>query len=251
MKTITVANFKGGVAKTISAANIAHILTAQHGKRILLVDNDPQGNLSRLFNLYDYDNYSIADVFAIPAIEPDDLIAATAYERLDLIPANLALIGTHDAHVETSGMLGDYLEALSDSYDYCVIDNAPTAGIYLLRALAASDEVLIPVSIDQFSIDGLTELLEQINGAAAALQRDISVAGAFITNFQSTKAQRSGAEWLRANAGIRVFETVIRRSAKVTESTIYKLPLSVHSPRSNPAKDYAALVDEYLGGGNG
>jgi chromosome partitioning protein len=247
MKTISIANFKGGVAKTISAANIAHILAERHGARVLLIDNDPQGNLSRLFNLYDYDSYSIADAIMTDT-SPDDVIAATAYELLDLIPANLTLIQTWAHSIELTAYR-DFLAQVADRYDYCIIDNAPTAGHYLTRALAASDTVLIPVTLDQFALDGLAELIEQINNVAELPQCNVKIAGAFITNYQATNAQRAGADWLRANATIPVFATFIRRSAKVTETTITKLPIIKHSPRSNPAKDYAALVDEIVNGG--
>jgi chromosome partitioning protein len=249
MKTISIANFKGGVAKTVSAANIAHILAVQYGKRVLLVDNDPQGNLSRLFNLYDYDSLSITEAITAPhAAGLDDVIAPTEYERLDLIPANLTLIQTGETRSSAGASYSGFLDKVADRYDYCIIDNAPTAGIYLTRALAASDEVLIPVTIDQFAIDGLSELSEQVNGVAKAAQRDTLIAGAFITNYQQTNAQRAGVEWLRNNANIRIFTTVIRRSVKITESTIYKRPVTALAPRSNPAKDYAALVCEYLNG---
>jgi chromosome partitioning protein len=248
MKTLSVANFKGGVAKTISAANIAHILAAKHDKRVLLIDNDPQGNLSRLFNLYDYDSYSIADVINDKA-NGDIAIGNTAFERLDIVPANLSLSITENRVRDK--VYSEFLATIAERYDYCIIDNAPTAGIHLTRALIASDEVIIPVTIDQFAIDGLSELTEQIALVEEYANHNIKIAGAFITNFQKTKAQISGAEWLRANADIRIFDTQIRRSAKVTESTIHKLPLLAFSPRSAPAQDYDALVTEYLNGGGG
>lgn len=130
MKTISIINMKGGCAKTVSSISIAHIMAADYGARVLLVDMDKQGNTSKFFGLYGYEAASIADILTIKGFDAAEAVRETAYERLHVIPANMRLlIANRDILLDVSRpqqtRLKRALDALGGAYDYCIIDCAP------------------------------------------------------------------------------------------------------------------------------
>jgi len=253
MKTISVINLKGGVAKTISAVNIAHILAVIHGKRVLLVDNDKQGNASKMFGLHSYASRSIAEVMVERSPNLDEIIAHTGYPNLDIIPANMNLLRANlqvllDSSRPQQTRIRAALNGVSERYDYCIIDNAPDINISTINALVASDDVLIPVKIDKFAFDGLAELKEQIDNTREELNPAINLKGCFITCYQRNEVNKQGEEWMQKQQDFPVFKTHIRKTEKVDESTFAAAPIIEYSPRCGAAMDYKRLVAEYLEG---
>lgn len=251
MKTISVINLKGGVAKTISAVNIAHILAVVHGKRVLLVDNDKQGNASKMFGLHSYEHPSMAEVMTDRNVNLHEIIAHTAYENLHVIPANMNLLRANlqvllDSSRPQQTRLRTALKNVSDQYDYCIIDNAPDINISTINALVASDDVLIPVKIDKFAFDGLAELKEQIDNTREELNPNINLKGCFVTSYQRNEVNKQGEEWIQSQSDFPVFQTHIRKTEKVDESTFATTPIIEYSRRCGAAMDYISLVDEYL-----
>lgn len=251
MKTISVINLKGGVAKTISAANIAHIMATMHGKRVLLVDNDKQGNISKMFGLHSYNSRTVAELLTDREAEIHDIIKPTQYKSLDVIPANMTLLKANlQVLLDTSRPQQTRLRAafkrISDEYDYCVIDCAPDINISTINALVASDDVIIPIKIDNFAFDGLAELKEQIDIVRDDLNPSLTLRGCFITSYQNNDVNKQGENWLRENNEYPVFNTHIRRTAKVDESTFANLPIVEYSRWCGASRDYIALVSEYL-----
>ena len=251
MVTISIINLKGGVAKTLSAVNMAHILATVHSKRVLLVDNDKQGNASKMFGLHSYEEMSVAEVLTEKAPDMGEIIAPTRYENLDLIPANMNLLRANlavmvDNTRQRETRFRKAFRAVSGSYDFCIIDNAPDINISTINALVASDDVIIPLKIDKYAFDGLAELKEQIEDTRDDLNPRLRLAGCLITCFQRTDADRQGEEWLRSQPEYPVFDTHIRYSEKVTESTFSESPIAEYSRRSGAAMDYIAFVREYL-----
>lgn len=251
MKTISVINLKGGVAKTISAVNIAHILAVVHKKRVLLVDNDKQGNASKMFGLHSYSSPGIAEVMIERNSNTNDIIAPTPYKGLDVIPANMNLLRANlqvllDSSRPQQTRLRAALNGVSEQYDYCIIDNAPDINISVINALVASDDVLIPVKIDKFAFDGLAELKEQIDNTREELNPGIHLKGCFVTCYQRNEVNKQGEEWLHNQKDFPLFRTHIRKTEKVDESTFAAAPIIEYSRRCGAAMDYIALVNEYL-----
>lgn len=251
MKTISVINLKGGVAKTISAVNVAHILAVVHGKRVLLVDNDKQGNASKMFGLHSYDAPSIAEVMTERDLDLSNVIIPTQYKGLDVIPANMNLLNANlrvllDTTRQQQTRLRNALKQAEDQYDYCIIDNAPDINISVINALVASDDVLIPVKIDKFAFDGLAELKEQIDNTKDELNPNITLRGCFVTCYQRNEVNKQGEEWLHSQKEFPLFQTHIRKTEKVDESTFAATPIVEYSRRCGAAKDYMNLVSEYL-----
>jgi chromosome partitioning protein len=251
MKTISIINLKGGVAKTISAANIAHILAEIHKKRVLLADCDKQGHISKMFGLHSYDNPSIAELLTARDTNIREIIAPSRYAALDIIPANMTLLKANlevllDAGRPQQTRLKAAFKGIADEYDYCVIDCAPDLNMSTINALAASDDVLIPIKIDKFAFDGLAELKEQIDNTREELNPALTLRGCFVTLYQNNDVNRQGEAWLREQYDYPVFNTHIRRTEKVDESTFAGTPITEYSRRCGAARDYIALVAEYL-----
>ena len=252
MKVISVINLKGGVAKTISSANIAYILAEVHGYKVLMIDNDKQGNLSKFYNLHSYDKKGIEEVMTSRNIDVKDIIQHTAYENLDIITANMNLLKANlevllDQVRPQQTRIKKALEEIQDKYDFCIIDNAPDINISTINALVASDDVLIPIKIDDFAFDGLNELIEQIENTKEDLNPKLTLKGCFVTQYMKNDVNIQGEEWLNSQSKYPVFKTHIRRTEKVDESTFAKMPIVEYSKRCGATKDYIALVDEYLG----
>lgn len=253
MKVLSIMALKGGVAKTISAINIAHILATVHLKRVLLVDNDKQGNASKFFKAHSYDAPSIADVLTVKGFNIADAIKGAGYLNLDILPANMNLLRANkeillDCSRPQQTRLKKALEAVADVYDYVVIDNAPDLNMSVINALVACDDVMIPVKIDQFAFDGLAQICDQIEDVRE-FNPDIRLVGSFITMYQKNNVNREGERflmWQDEAQGIPTLNTVIRKTVKVDETTFAGVPLLVYAPRSTATQDYVALVKEYL-----
>ena len=222
MKVLSIINLKGGVAKTISSVNMAHILAAVKGFKVLLIDNDKQGNASKIMNRHSYDHKGTAEVMTQRGIDPAEVIQHTDFEGLDIITANMNLLTANlevmlDQSRPQQTRFKKFLDGLQNEYDYCIIDNAPDINISTINALVASDDVMVPITIDDFAIDG----------------------------HNGTGADTQGEEFLKT-LEYPVFDTHIRKTPKMKPSTFERLPIILYSPRCGASADYKALVEEWL-----
>ena len=252
MKTYSIINLKGGVGKTISAINLAYNLTAG-GKSVLLIDCDKQGNTSKFFGLYGYKGYSLTDVLTQKAFTTENAITPNVLQGLDVIPANMSLLRANreilmDMARPQQTRLSRALETMDVyTYDYCIIDCAPDINMATINALVASDAVLVPVLLDKFGLDGLGELIDQVEDLRDAFNPRLHMAGCFVTNMRRDGATAGGMEWLREHSPVHVFQTAIRSTVRVVETTYAGKPLSLYAPKSTAAKDYEALTREIFG----
>lgn len=250
MRIISVINMKGGCGKTVSSINIAHILTAEHGAKVLMIDMDKQGNTSKFFDIYGYEAESVADVLTVKGYNTADAVQSTRFENLDVIPANMRLLLANrevllDATRPQQTRLKRAMETLGGRYDYCVIDCAPDINMGTINALVASDDVLVPVSIDKFAFDGLGELIDQIENLQD-FNSKLKITGCFVTMLRRDKVNAGGLAWLRENCPMPMFDTAIRATVRVGETTYTGEPLMIHAPNSTATQDYRALVRELL-----
>lgn len=250
MKTIAIINMKGGCAKTTTAINMAYILANDYSKRVLVIDNDKQGNLSKACGVWGYDGKSIADVFTGEA-EMADVIRRTQNPNLHAVPANMHLLTANlavakDEEREQAYILRKQLEKVSDSYDYCIVDCPPDINVSVINVLAAADEVIIPIKIDGYAFDGMNELEEQMQNAKK-LNPKLKFKGCLVTMYYNREVCRQGEAWLQ-NQRYPVFGTHIRRTEKADEVTFTNVSLMEYSPRSGAAKDYKTFVKEYMEG---
>ena len=190
MRTVAFINLKGGTGKTVSAANMAHILAAVHKRKVLLVDADKQGSASRYFSVYgEHDGTAV--LLMDPERDPTGLIYPSGYYGLDVITSNMDLYSTDrelwadedDNHVMD---LRRALDRVRNDYDFCIIDNGPAADIITLNVLAAADDVLIPIRPDEFSFSGLLDLVDQVK-SVQAINPGLGIAGTFFTRSEERR----------------------------------------------------------------
>lgn len=252
MKTLSIINLKGGVAKTISSVNMAHILAAVHGKKVLLIDNDKQGNASKILSRHSYEKPGVSEIMTDRNVDMAAVIQKTDYEGLDIVTANMNLLKANlevllDQSRPQQTRFKRALKQVAGQYDFCIIDNAPDINISTINALVASDDVMIPVTIDDFALDGLAELKEQIDNTREDLNPELRFCGCFVTQYDRlNEADQQGEEYLKALEEYPVFDTHIRRTAKMKPSTFAREPILLYSSRCGAAQDYKKLVEEYL-----
>lgn len=257
MKTIAIINLKGGVGKTTTAINMAALLAVRHCKNVLLIDNDPQGNTSQFFSCYKGWDQTCGAAEIINGEMPGRYFRKIGTEKakyvagIEIINANISLLAADNVlRASTERQDNRYRKFLSDKsvkhvYDYCIIDNPPSLLMCTINALCAADEVIIPVTLDNWALDGVETITEQIE-QLHALNKNLKIAGILLTNYKKSLENETAEKWLRENCKYKVFDTKIRRSDKVTEATYYKKPLDEYSPRSAAAVTYWQFVKEYL-----
>lgn len=253
MKTIAVINLKGGVGKTTTAVNMAALLAGRHNKSVLLIDNDPQGNTSQFFECYESWSGICGAAEILNGVQPGRYFRSVGNNQneIELINANISLLGADNAlRASTERQDNRYraflsAESVRQQYDYCIIDNAPALLMCTVNALCAADEVIIPVTLDNWSLDGVETITEQIE-QLKVLNKKLTIAGILLTNYRKSLENGAAEKWLRENCKYKVFDTQIRRSDKVTEATYYKKPIDQYSPRSAAAVTYRRFVNEYL-----
>lgn len=249
MRIISLINLKGGVGKTTTAINMAVILAKIYRQRVLLIDNDVQANVSKYFDLHDYDAPSMAEIYQINATFHDIIWdAAIPGLPLDIAPTNMNMDAAlteliKDPERDQITILKSHLEHMKDSYDFCIIDNPPGVGINILNALVASNDVIIPIKIDKNSLDGMQELVE-IAEEMKQFNPDMESIKCLVTMY--CKDMYAGDVVLR-RSDYDVFRTRIRYSRKVDAWTFEKgSGLLTYSPRSAACIDFKIFVKEYL-----
>ncbi len=227
MRVLSVINLKGGVAKTISSVAIAHLL-AEQGHSVLLVDNDKQGDASRGLRRRDEDGAGIDEVMTARRPDMGKLIQHTDFPGLDIITANMKLLKANlevmlDQTRQQQTRLKKALQQVEDRYNFCIIDNAPDINISTINALVASHDVIVPLEVDDNTTEGLAELVEQFDSTREDLNPRLNFRGCFFTKFDKrNEAHAQGAAQLEAAGKYPVFQTKIRTSRKVSESTLFQ-----------------------------
>lgn len=252
MKIVSIASLKGGVAKTTTTVNMAYILWKYHGKRLLVVDNDKQGNCSKSFQRYnDDDEQTVSRMLSTESLDMREIIKNTNYDGIDIITANTGMIKacmelSFNQTVPQQLYFKNALKQIADEYDYCIIDNAPNVDVAVINSLACADSVVIPITVDQYALDGLTILLEQIEIVKKYFNNDLRVAGCLITAYRKDVNVDVEVEELYEK-GLKVFDTKIKRTdGKIVQSTFTGVPVVELSSRCGASRSYRKFVEEFL-----
>lgn len=249
-KIITFANQKGGVGKTTSAVNIAAEAGAM-GKKVLLVDNDPQGNASSAVGIFDKRNLKYSIYTSI--IEPSTVresIKKTPFENLDVMPSNINLAGAEIEIIEFNDRhkrLKQALDQIKDDYDYIFIDCPPTLGLLTVNALVASDGVIIPMQCEYFALEGLAQLSVSIKRVKQMYNPCLELVGILITMYNGRlNLSIQVLSELKKYYSDKLFKTVVSRNVRLSEAPSYGKPIKYFDRFSKGAQAYTDITKEIL-----
>ena len=249
-KAIAIFNQKGGVGKTTTNINLATCL-ASIGKRILIMDIDPQGNTTSGMGIAKKGlEYTIYDVLISEDLDPRDAIINIGIPNLWILPASSALAGAEIELVELEGReqrLKGALERIKDDYDYIFIDCPPSLGLLTINSLTAVDSVLIPIQCEFYALEGVSQLMSTIELVRRNLNPDLEVQGVILSMFDGrTNLSIQVVEEVKKYFKNKVYSTVIPRNVKLAEAPGFGLPITYYDPNSKGADAYREFAEEFL-----
>ena len=247
-KIISVANQKGGVGKTTTTINLSTML-AKKGKKVLLIDADPQGNATSGVGAEKDVEFSTYDIL-VSDTEMEEAIEETIIKNLLVCPSNINLAG---AEVELVSMMSreqrlkEKLDEIKDQFDYIFIDCPPSLGLITLNSFTASDSVLIPVQCEYFALEGIMQLLNTITQARKNLNPKLEIEGVVLTMLDSrTNLGLEVVENVRGFFRERVYDTIIPRLIRLTEAPSHGKPIANYDPTSRGTEAYINLAKEVI-----
>jgi chromosome partitioning protein len=249
-KIIVVGNQKGGTGKTTTAVNLSAAL-ADLGKKVVLVDMDPQGNATSGVGVNKNEIKSSAYEVLLHKVPASKAIIKTTITNLDVIPCNIHLTG---AEIELVGVLSretrlkKALSEIKDSYDYIIMDSPPSLGLLTLNALVAADTILIPIQCEFYALEGVSQLLNTISLVRDGLNSNLQIEGVLLTmaDFRTNLTVEVINE-IRNYFKEKVYQTIIPRNIRLSEAPSYGKPINLYDGGSIGAKKYAELAKEVLG----
>lgn len=252
-KILAIINQKGGVGKSTTAINASAAL-GQLGKKILLVDLDPQGNTTSglgvekgtielcIYEVLLDDDVTLADVVIPDVIEGVDIVPAT----INLAGAEVELV----SEMAREHRLKDALAPAKGQYDYVIVDCPPSLGLLTINALVAADELLIPIQCEFYALEGLTKLIDSMKRVKSRLNPDLDIFGVLLTMYDGrTNLANQVADDVREYFGDKVFTTVIPRTVKLSEAPSFGLPITEYDPAGKGALAYTDLAKEMINRG--
>ncbi len=248
-KVIAVANQKGGVGKTTTAVNLSSCL-GYKGKKVLLIDVDPQGNSTSGLGIDKKTIRKSAYDVLINDVDIIETLVKTPIDNLSLCPSNIQLAGAEVELVSTISRetrLKNSLVSIKDDYDFILIDCPPSLGLLTLNSLTASNTILVPIQCEYYALEGLSQLMETVKLVQKHLNMSLDVEGVVLTMFDArTNLSIQVVEEVKKYFRNKVYRTVIPRNVRLSEAPSYGLPIILYDPKSKGAECYLDLADEVI-----
>lgn len=250
VKVIAIANQKGGVGKTTTAVNLAACL-ALKGRKVLMLDADPQGNATSGLGFDKRDIKKCIYDTLINDVMMKDVLLHSDYENLDVIPATIQLAGAEIELVSLmnrEGRLKNALERVKHDYDYVLIDCPPSLGLLTINALTAANSVLVPIQCEFYALEGVSQLMNTIKLVQRNLNPALKLEGVLMTMFdQRTNLSSDVVGEVRKYFNTKMYNTIIPRNVRLSEAPSHGQPVIVYDPKSKGAQVYMELAAEVLG----
>ena len=248
-RIIAIANQKGGVGKTTTSINLSSCIAAK-GKKVLVVDIDPQGNTTSGYGIEknDLDNTIYELMLGDCSIE--DCIIKDVIENISILPSNVNLAA---AEIELIGVdkkeyiLKNEIDWVKDRYDYIIIDCPPSLSLLTVNAMTTADSVLVPIQCEYYALEGLSQLIHTVNLVKERLNPNLEMEGVVFTMYDSrTNLSAQVVENVTSHLNQKVYRTVIPRNIRLAEAPSYGQPINIYDPKSAGAESYLALAEEVI-----
>ena len=248
-KIIAIANQKGGVGKTTTSINLSAAL-AENGKRVLVIDSDPQGNTTSGFGIEKNELENSIYELLLGDCSVEECVIKRENTRLSILPANVNLAAAEVELIDAPSkefILKREIDYIRDKYDYIIIDCPPSLSLLTINALTTADSVLVPIQCEYYALEGLSQLIYTVNLVKSRLNPELDMEGVVFTMYDSrTNLSEDVVQNVRSVLKQHIFDTIIPRNIRLAEAPSRGLPINEYDPRSAGAEAYSSLAKELI-----